>query len=58
MRVHEGELPRARRLASVGVELSRAAQVRLGWMDCYRQTQNYLLDEYTPCSLISCNHII
>src|SRR5882762_1087826 len=43
MRVHDGELPRARRLAGTGVELSRAAQVRLGWMDCYRKNKNVAL---------------
>jgi len=35
--------PRSARLKNVGVELSRAAQVRLSWMDFYRQTKNVAL---------------
>ena len=34
---------RTARLATIGVELSRAAQVRLGWMDFYRRTENVAL---------------
>ena len=38
-----GKPPRSERLATVGVELSRGAQVRLAWMDFYRPTQNVAL---------------
>ena len=43
MQVRTGKPPRSRQLAQVGVELSRAAKVRLGWMDFYRSTQNVAL---------------
>src|SRR3974377_1958364 len=38
-----GKPARSARLATIGVELSRAAQVRLAWMDFYRCTQNVAL---------------
>ena len=38
-----GKPARSARLATIGVELSRAAQVRLGWMDFYRKTENVAL---------------
>jgi putative transposase len=40
MQPKSGKPPRSARLAAVGVELSRAAQVRLAWMDFYHRTQN------------------
>ena len=40
MQVRRGKPPRSQRLAQVGVELSRAARLRLAWMDFYRSTQN------------------
>jgi Helix-turn-helix domain len=40
MQPKSGKPPRSARLATIGVELSRAAQVRLGWMDFYRKTKN------------------
>ncbi len=43
MQVRRGEPPQARQLAQVGVELSRAARVRLAWMDFYDSTQNAAL---------------
>jgi transposase InsO family protein len=43
MQPKSGKLARSGRLATVGVELSRAAQVRLDWMDFYRKTQNVAL---------------
>jgi len=43
MQAKWGKPARSARLASTGVELSRAAQVRLGWMDFYRRTQNVAL---------------
>jgi putative transposase len=43
MQPKSGKPPRSARLATVGVELSRAAQVRLGWMDFYRKTENVAL---------------
>jgi len=43
MQPRMGKPPRSERLATVGVELSRAAQVRLAWMDFYRHTQNAAL---------------
>jgi len=38
MQPKSGKPARSARLATIGVELSRAAQVRLGWMDFYRKT--------------------
>ncbi len=35
MHIREEKLPRARELSRAGQELSREAQVRLGWMDFY-----------------------
>ena len=43
MQPKSGKPARSARLATVGVELSRAAQVRLAWMDFYRRTQNVAL---------------
>ena len=43
MQVKHGKPPRSARLATTGVELSRAAQVRLAWMDFHRRTQNVAL---------------
>src|SRR5271170_6111203 len=43
MQPKSGKPPRSARLAAVGVELSRAALVRLDWMDFYRKTQNVAL---------------
>lgn len=43
MQPKSGKPARSTRLATVGVELSRAAQVRLGWMDFYRKTENVAL---------------
>lgn len=43
MQVKRGKPPRAARLATTGVELSRAAQVRLAWMDFYGRTGNVAL---------------
>ena len=43
MQAKWGKPARSARLATVGVELSRAAQVRLAWMDFYRRTQNVAL---------------
>jgi putative transposase len=43
MQPKSGKPPRCSRLATIGVELSRAAQVRLGWMDFYRRTENVTL---------------
>jgi putative transposase len=43
MQAKSGKPPRSGRLATVGVELSRAAQVRLAWMDFHRRTQNVAL---------------
>jgi transposase InsO family protein len=43
MQPKSGKPPRSASLATVGVELSRAAQVRLGWMDFYRKTENVAL---------------
>ncbi len=40
MQARDGKPPRSARLATTGVELSRAAQVRLAWMDFHRQSQN------------------
>ncbi len=40
MQARDGKPPRSARLATTGVELSRAARVRLAWMDFYRQSQN------------------
>ena len=36
MRIVNGNVPHARRLAETGAALSRAARVRLAWMDFYR----------------------
>jgi putative transposase len=43
MQAKSGKAPRSRYLSGVGVELGRAAQVRLGWMDFYGKTQNVAL---------------
>src|SRR5258708_19854179 len=43
MQPKSGKPPRSARLATIGVELSRAAQVRLAWMDLYRKTENVAL---------------
>jgi transposase InsO family protein len=43
MQPKSGKAPRSARLATTGVELSRAAQVRLAWMDFYRRSQNVAL---------------
>jgi putative transposase len=43
MQANHGKPPRSGRLKTTGVELSREAQVRLRWMDFYRQTENVAL---------------
>jgi transposase InsO family protein len=43
MQPKSGKPARSARLAAVGVELNRAAQVRLDWMDFYRRTENVAL---------------
>ena len=43
MQVKSGKPPRSARLLTTGVELSRAAQVRLAWMDFHRRTKNVAL---------------
>jgi putative transposase len=43
MQPKSGKPAGSARLATIGVELSRAAQVRLDWMDFYRKTQNVAL---------------
>ena len=43
MQPKSGKPARAARLATIGVELSRAAQVRLGWMDFYCKSKNVAL---------------
>ena len=43
MQIREGRLPRSGQLKRVGVELSRAARVRLTWMDYYRTIENVAL---------------
>jgi len=43
MQIKHGKPPRSARLATVGVELSREARVRLAWMDFYRESQNVAL---------------
>lgn len=43
MQPKSGKPPRSGRLKTTGVELSREAQVRLSWMDFYRQTENVAL---------------
>jgi putative transposase len=43
MQAKSGKPPRSGRLATVGVELSRAAQARLAWMDFHRRRQNVAL---------------
>jgi transposase len=43
MQIREGRPPRSGRLKLVGVELGRAARVRLTWMDYYRTKENVAL---------------
>ena len=43
MQIREGRPPRSGQLKRVGVELGRAARVRLTWMDYYRTTENVAL---------------
>jgi hypothetical protein len=43
MQAKHGKPPRSGRLKTTGVELSWEAQVRLSWMDFYRQTENAAL---------------
>jgi putative transposase len=43
MQAKSGKPARSARLATIGVELSRAAQVRLGWMDFYGKSKNVAL---------------
>src|SRR5690242_1453372 len=43
MQAKSGKPPWSARLATTGVELSRAAQVRLAWVDFHRRTQNVAL---------------
>lgn len=43
MQPKSGKPARSARLATTGVELSRAAQVRLGWMDFFRKSENVAL---------------
>jgi len=43
MQIKHGKPPRSARLATIGVELSREARVRLAWMDFYRQSHNVAL---------------
>ena len=43
MQPKHGKPPRSARLATTGVELSRAAQVRLSWMDFYSKNQKVSL---------------
>lgn len=43
MQPKSGKPPRSARLATIGVELSRAAQTRLAWMDFHRRRQNVAL---------------
>ena len=43
MQAKSGKPAGSARLATIGVELSRAAQVRLGWMDFYRKSKNVAL---------------
>src|SRR6202022_2754069 len=43
MQIREGRPPRSGQLKRVGVELGRAAKVRLMWMDYYRATENVAL---------------
>jgi putative transposase len=43
MQPKSGKPAGSARLATMGVELSRAAQVRLSWMDFYRKSQNVAL---------------
>lgn len=43
MQVKGGKPARSARLKRIGVELSREAQVRLSWMDFYRETKNAAL---------------
>jgi putative transposase len=43
MQPKSGKPARSARLATIGVALSRAAQVRLDWMDFYRKTENVAL---------------
>jgi putative transposase len=43
MQIREGRPPRSGQLKRVGVEVGRAARVRLTWMDYYRATENVAL---------------
>ena len=43
MQAKSGKPARSGRLATIGVELSRAAQVRLNWMDFHRKSENVAL---------------
>ena len=43
MQPKSGKAAGSARLATIGAELSRAAQARLGWMDFYRKTGNVAL---------------
>jgi len=43
MQVRKGKPPGSGQLARTGVELSREARVRLGWMDFYRRCRNVAL---------------
>ena len=43
MQPKNGKPARSGRLAAIGVELSRAAQARLGWRDFYRKSENVAL---------------
>ena len=43
MQIRKARPPGSSQMARVGVELSRAAGVRLAWMDFYRRTQNVAL---------------
>ena len=40
MQIRRGKPPGSKRLARMGVELSREARVRLAWMDFYRRCEN------------------
>lgn len=48
MQIVNGSVPHARRLAGAGVELSRAARVRLAWMDYY--------DSHGRNAALTCRH--
>ncbi len=43
MQIRGGKPPRSMQLARTGVELGRAARVRLAWMDFYRRSENVAL---------------